>query len=89
MDFAGLPDRLLCLRSRARPNGNDVDDAPHAHTINEQAPTQELRLKIVPSAKAFPLEKLMQACYDHVAASKKALFVEYVLVRTPKKKALR
>ena len=62
---------------------------PHPHNMPPQAPTQELRLKIVPSAKAFPLEKLMEACYDHVAASKKALFVEYVLVRTPKKKALR
>jgi adenine C2-methylase RlmN of 23S rRNA A2503 and tRNA A37 len=49
--------------------------------LSLHAPTQELRLQIVPSAKAFPLEKLMAACFDHCTASKKALFVEYVLVR--------
>jgi adenine C2-methylase RlmN of 23S rRNA A2503 and tRNA A37 len=59
-----------------------TQDHPHLNlALSLHAPTQELRLQIVPSAKAFPLDKLMAACWDHCAQSKKALFVEYVLVR--------
>ncbi len=49
--------------------------------LSLHAPNQTLRSQIVPSAKAFPLEKLLAACYDHTRGNKKSLFVEYVLLK--------
>jgi adenine C2-methylase RlmN of 23S rRNA A2503 and tRNA A37 len=51
--------------------------------LSLHAPTQELRTRIVPSARAFPLDKLMPAVFDHVKAPNRQLFVEYCLVRGP------
>jgi hypothetical protein len=55
---------------------------PHLNlALSLHAPTQALRQQIVPSAKAFPIEKLLAACYEHTRVSKKPLFVEYVLLK--------
>eukprot|EP00624_Nannochloropsis_granulata_P003506 evm.model.NODE_2782_length_4542_cov_19.882650.1 len=55
---------------------------PHLNlALSLHAPTQALRQQIVPSAKAFPIEKLLAACYEHIRVSKKPLFVEYVLLK--------
>lgn len=35
--------------------------------LSLHAPTQELRLKIVPTAKAYPIEKLLAVCYTHIS----------------------
>lgn len=35
--------------------------------LSLHAPTQELRSEIVPTSKAFPLDKLMEAIDDHLA----------------------
>jgi len=57
-------------------------DFPHLNlALSLHAPTQALRQQIVPSAKAFPIEKLLAACYEHTRVSKKNLFVEYVLLK--------
>ncbi|EWM27564.1 radical sam domain-containing protein [Nannochloropsis gaditana] len=49
--------------------------------LSLHAPSQALRQQIVPSAKAFPIEKLLAVCLEHTRVSKKPLFVEYVLLK--------
>uniref|UniRef100_A0A383VBW3 Radical SAM core domain-containing protein n=1 Tax=Tetradesmus obliquus TaxID=3088 RepID=A0A383VBW3_TETOB len=48
--------------------------------LSLHAPTQELRRTIVPSARAYPLAKLMDAVAEYQAASQQRVFVEYVVL---------
>ena len=48
--------------------------------LSLHAPTQDLRLKIVPSAKAYPLPRLMDACLQWQEKTGKRLLVEYVVL---------
>ena len=48
--------------------------------LSLHAPTQDLRISIVPSAKAYPLPRLMQACLDWQEKTGKRLLVEYVVL---------
>jgi adenine C2-methylase RlmN of 23S rRNA A2503 and tRNA A37 len=48
--------------------------------LSLHAPTQELRSSIVPSAKAFKLEKLMDAVADYEMSSGLKVFYEYVML---------
>lgn len=48
--------------------------------LSLHAPTQELREQIVPSAKAFKLDKLMEAIDQYIAVTGNKIFVEYVLL---------
>lgn len=48
--------------------------------LSLHAPNQELRKQIVPSARAYPLHKLLQAIEDYQAATQQRVFVEYVLL---------
>lgn len=48
--------------------------------LSLHAPDQELRRQIVPSARAYPLERLMAAVADYQADSKQRVFVEYVML---------
>jgi adenine C2-methylase RlmN of 23S rRNA A2503 and tRNA A37 len=48
--------------------------------LSLHAPTQDLRVSIVPSAKAYPLPRLMQACLDWQEKTGKRLLVEYVVL---------
>jgi adenine C2-methylase RlmN of 23S rRNA A2503 and tRNA A37 len=48
--------------------------------LSLHAPDQELRRTIVPSARAYPLERLMAAVGDYQAASGQRVFVEYVML---------
>ncbi|KAF6260598.1 hypothetical protein COO60DRAFT_1269332 [Scenedesmus sp. NREL 46B-D3] len=48
--------------------------------LSLHAPTQELRRSIVPSARAYPLHKLMDAVAEYQAASQQRVFVEYVVL---------
>lgn len=50
--------------------------------LSLHAPNQELRAKIVPSARAWPIDKLLAASFDHLAGTKRQLLIEYVLVST-------
>ena len=48
--------------------------------LSLHAPTQEGRLKIVPSARAYPLPKLMAALDAYQGVTGQKVFVEYVLL---------
>lgn len=57
-------------------------DLPGCHlALSLHAPSQEKRLEIVPSAKAFPLHKLMDAVHQYLQyARHRSIFVEYILL---------
>jgi adenine C2-methylase RlmN of 23S rRNA A2503 and tRNA A37 len=48
--------------------------------LSLHAPNQELRKQIVPSARAYPLHKLLQAIEDYQTATQQRVFVEYVML---------
>jgi len=48
--------------------------------LSLHAPTQALRQSIVPSAKAYPIERLMDAVAQYQEESKQKVFVEYVVL---------
>lgn len=48
--------------------------------LSLHAPTQELRQKIVPSARAYKLDKLMAAIETYQEKTKNKVFIEYVLL---------
>ena len=57
---------------------NDLPGVSLALSLH--APTQELRSSIVPSAKAYKLDKLMDAISDYEAKSGLKVFYEYVML---------
>lgn len=48
--------------------------------LSLHAPNQELRKQIVPSARAYPLHKLLKAIEDYQTTTQQRVFVEYVLL---------
>lgn len=48
--------------------------------LSLHAPTQALRQQIVPTAKAWPIDKLIEAADYFIQRSKKRILVEYVLL---------
>lgn len=48
--------------------------------VSLHAPNQKLREKIVPSAKAYPLEALMQDCRDYFLETNRRVSFEYTLL---------
>lgn len=48
--------------------------------LSLHAPTQALRERIVPSAKAYKLDRLLHAVRDYIAVTGQRVFVEYVLL---------
>ena len=48
--------------------------------LSLHAPTQAQRADIVPSARAYPLDRLMAAVADYQSVSGQRVFVEYVLL---------
>ncbi|OQR88025.1 Major Facilitator Superfamily (MFS) [Thraustotheca clavata] len=59
------------------------EDAPLVRlALSLHAPTQELRVKIVPTAKAYPLDKLMAAIDDHLKdRENRMVMMEYIMLR--------
>jgi 23S rRNA (adenine2503-C2)-methyltransferase len=49
--------------------------------ISLHAPNQELRNRIMPVAKAYPLEPLMEAIEEYVAATDNRIFYEYIMIK--------
>ncbi len=49
--------------------------------ISLHAPNQELRNKIMPIAKAYPLDKLMQSIDRYVEATDNRIFYEYIMIK--------
>ncbi|APB32531.1 radical SAM enzyme, Cfr family [Gloeomargarita lithophora Alchichica-D10] len=48
--------------------------------VSLHAPTQELRQRLIPSGRHYPLEQLLQDCRDYVARTKRRLSFEYTLL---------
>ncbi|BBN17167.1 23S rRNA (adenine2503-C2)-methyltransferase [Marchantia polymorpha subsp. ruderalis] len=48
--------------------------------LSLHAPTQELRCQIVPAARAYNLVKLMAAVDSYIGASKRKVFIEYIMI---------
>lgn len=58
-----------------------ADDLPGVSlALSLHAPTQELRQKIVPSARAYKLDKLMAAVDEYQQKTGQKVFIEYVLL---------
>lgn len=58
-----------------------MDDLPGVSlALSLHAPTQELRKTIVPSAKAYPLDRLMAAVDKYHMQTRQKVFVEYVML---------
>eukprot|EP00963_Diacronema_lutheri_P007694 scaffold662_cov364-Pavlova_lutheri.AAC.51 len=57
-------------------------DLPGCHlALSLHAPSQEKRLQIVPSTRAFPLHKLMEAVHQYLQSARHpTVFVEYILL---------
>ncbi|GAB4141045.1 MAG: 23S rRNA (adenine(2503)-C(2))-methyltransferase RlmN [Patescibacteria group bacterium] len=49
--------------------------------ISLHAPNQILREKLVPFAKKFPLDDLMEICKEYVKLTKRKIFFEYVMLK--------
>ena len=49
--------------------------------ISLHAPNQELRNKIMPIAKAYPLDQLMQVIDEYVEATDNRIFYEYIMIK--------
>lgn len=49
--------------------------------ISLHAPNQELRVKLMPMAKAYPLDELLKALDDYVAVTNKRILYEYLLLQ--------
>ncbi|KAF0714050.1 Aste57867_4064 [Aphanomyces stellatus] len=58
-------------------------DAPLIRlALSLHAPTQDIRVKIVPTAKAYPLEKLMAAIDDHLEGREnRMVMMEYIMLK--------
>ncbi|MBA0649319.1 hypothetical protein Goklo_016894, partial [Gossypium klotzschianum] len=48
--------------------------------VSLHAPVQEIRCQIMPSARAFPLEKLMTALQTYQKNSQQKIFIEYIML---------
>ena len=58
-----------------------ADDLPGVSlALSLHAPTQDLRAKIVPSARAYKLDKLMAAVDEYQEKTKQKVFIEYVML---------
>jgi adenine C2-methylase RlmN of 23S rRNA A2503 and tRNA A37 len=58
-----------------------ADDLPGVLlALSLHAPTQELRQTIVPSAKAYKLDRLIACIEAYVAKTKQRVFIEYVML---------
>lgn len=48
--------------------------------VSVHAPVQDIRCQIMPAARAFPLEKLMNALQDYQSRSQQKIFIEYIML---------
>jgi 23S rRNA (adenine2503-C2)-methyltransferase len=57
------------------------DEIPVKLAISLHAPNQALRDKLMPIAKAYPLEALNKALSEYVKASDNRIFYEYIMIK--------
>ncbi|XP_071726241.1 uncharacterized protein [Rutidosis leptorrhynchoides] len=56
-------------------------DLPNLNlAVSLHAPLQEIRCKIMPAARAFPLEKLMNSLAEYQKKSQQKIFIEYIML---------
>lgn len=56
-------------------------DIPNVNlAVSLHAPVQDIRCQIMPAARAFPLEKLMDALQEYQKNSQQKIFIEYILL---------
>lgn len=57
------------------------DDLPNVNlAISLHAPVQDIRCQIMPAARAFPLERLMDALQAYQTKSQQKIFIEYIML---------
>ncbi|KAL5988207.1 hypothetical protein ACLOJK_035970 [Asimina triloba] len=57
------------------------DDLPNVNlAVSLHAPVQDIRCQIMPAARAFPLEKLMDALQIYQKKSQNKIFIEYIML---------
>jgi 23S rRNA (adenine2503-C2)-methyltransferase len=57
------------------------DDIPVKLAISLHSPNQELRNKLMPIAKAYPLDELMKVIDKYVKKSDNRIFYEYIMIK--------
>ena len=57
------------------------DEIPVKLAISLHAPNQALRDKLMPIAKAYPIEALERVLSDYVKASDNRIFYEYIMIK--------
>nr|XP_043620244.1 dual-specificity RNA methyltransferase RlmN [Erigeron canadensis] len=56
-------------------------DLPNLNlAVSLHAPVQDIRCKIMPAARAFPLEKLMNSLAEYQKKSQQKIFIEYIML---------
>ncbi|GER42137.1 dual-specificity RNA methyltransferase RlmN [Striga asiatica] len=56
-------------------------DLPNLNlAVSLHAPVQNIRCQIMPAARAFPLEKLMNALREYQNSSQQKIFIEYIML---------
>jgi 23S rRNA (adenine2503-C2)-methyltransferase len=57
------------------------DEIPVKLAISLHAPNQELRDRLMPIAKAYPLDQLDKAISEYVKATDNRIFYEYIMIK--------
>ena len=59
--------------------GRDLPEVNLAFSLH--APTQEVRLTLVPSARVYTLDRLMAALKEYQSLTTKAIMIEYIVIK--------
>lgn len=73
----GVPNTLPKLAALAQER---LGRAQYTLAVSLHAPNQQLREELIPTAHAYPLEKLLSDCRDYVVATGRRLSFEYILL---------
>ncbi|XP_052192689.1 uncharacterized protein LOC127801515 isoform X2 [Diospyros lotus] len=56
-------------------------DIPNLNlAVSLHAPVQDIRCQIMPAARAFPLERLMETLHEYQKSSQQKIFIEYIML---------
>jgi adenine C2-methylase RlmN of 23S rRNA A2503 and tRNA A37 len=59
-----------------------INDLPLVHlAVSLHAPNQSLRASIVPAAKVWPINMLMEAIDEYIRKTRRRIFIEYVFLK--------
>ena len=73
----GVPNTLSALSSSAL---EILGRAQFTLAISLHAPNQELRESLIPSAKLYPIDRLLEDCREYLSVTKRRLTFEYILL---------